>query len=564
MKTPNKPSAVNVLLTGIPWFLAIVLVVLSSCADEAVPDNRPKVYCDSHDMKYRGGLLKFWAEWPDTEVESSEQLRWKTGKGQIATRESERSRDLIVGDTVYIHWEELPTPTVELDTTLNDTGGVASVDSIKYYIDSIAIIVDDYEAKNVAVEILNILPAFDSLYVAGTVAPADSTILLAAHPGEKINFYYTYRDTFNQDYAPEVSWPSFGGDVRPLSGDSLPGWSVRFPNNVLDTNLPLVMRDRGGYGERNYMLHIVSYRESGSAWAFAGGDLVKFSTSGSEILRLKDRFQSVSDLIIDPNLHRMWILDRETNGVYTYNTFGEELGYDTAFTDPLSVAIDVESNLLWVSDLENPDSSVSRIRKFDISNPSEFVELSSFSVPGPVRGFAANQYERDFLWFVSPESDFVGYIITGADSAIIFDEGFDFNRPTMVSYAPESGMAWIADSSRVVVMDTSGTIHARITGFQYANALSAAGDACWISDIMRGEVVRFEQDITGSLTISDGLRVQSLVTPTSLATFGLDGSVWVSDRGLGQVLLFDSDGDLQSAATGLTLPSLVRVHQVVE
>lgn len=544
--------------------LAAFLLLLLACSDDET-SNVPGIHSEANNKKYQGGLMKFWATIP-VDIIDEDDVRWKTGAADIAERFIHRDRNLIDGDTVYLHWEQLPEPKVTLDTTKNDTGGVVSVDSTYEYFDTISVVVNDVESKGIPIEILNILPRVDSIWQGDRSLAFDSTIVLAAHPGEKIQFALATKDTFNLDFRPVFEWPEFGANFTKMMNDTLEMWSIVFPNVEVDSVFEFRVMDTGGYGIRTYLLHVISYREEGTAWVAAGRDLVKFSGSGSEVMRLKDQFRSISDLDIEPNRHEMFVLDRDANAVYYYDTEGRLLGADSSsFVDPLSVAIDVESHFLWVSDLESTDSVVSRVRKLDISDPTQFTETgTAFSIEGPVRGFSINQFERDLLWFVSPESDFIGYIINSRDTAVIFQDGFEFNRPSMISYDAESGLAWVADSSRVIVVDTSGTVHARITGFEFANSLSAGGGVCWVSDILAGQIIRFEQSLSGTVDKSTGLVYNNLVTPTSVSTFARDRSVWVTDQGTGQVHLIDASGNLVSSATGLKLPKLVRVHQVVE
>jgi hypothetical protein len=559
------------------WAWIIVGVLLAggalSCGNNS-PDTTPKVSLASVKKEYRGGLYKVWVSVPVL-VTDLDDVRWVTGKAGIANRMTTFERNEMIADTVYLHWEELPEPILELDTIKGDSGLVARVDSTIRYIDSIGVVIQDVPSPKIAIEIYNILPKIDSIWIGGRGQAGDSTILLAGNPGEKVRVQLRPYDALDTGFAAVYEWPVFGDAiVTELADDSLDSWSVRMPTQEMDTVLPFRVMDTGGYGIRTYNLHVVSYQESGSVWAAATKDLVKISKTGSEVMRLSQEFKRISDIILNPNNNQMWVLDQDDHALYYYDTFGRMISKDsTTFVSPLSVAIDVESGFLWVSDLINPDSSISRIGKYDLSSPDSLRAVGTpVLLQGPIKGFSIDQFERDLLWFVSPESDFVGYIQTASSDVRIFDEAtlnFRFNRPSMVSYDPVAGYAWVADSSRVIVMDTAGTIQAEINGFSFVSSLSAAGGVCWISDVLTGEVVRFtmaQVDGAGSgdLKVDDGLRVSTFVSPISVSTFAKDNSVWVADRETGQVILLRSDGSQDVAVAGLKLPSLVRVHQVVE
>lgn len=570
-------------MKAIHIFLSIVflsVVAFSSCSDSSGPNLTPKVNIDSPKKEYRGGLMKLWVQVPGT-VTNLDDIRWVTGKATIAERFSQVDRNEIVADTVYIHWEQPPTMVLTLDSTLNDSGGVENVDTTVQYFDSIGVVVNDIPSEKIQIEIFNILPKIDSIFtgnsamMTGTVA--DSTILLAANPGEKVRFSLTASDALDTNYQAVFEWPEIGDmTVQTLPDDSLVSWSIRFPTTEVDTVVEFRVKDTGGWGIRVYNLHFVSYQESGSAWVAAQPDLVKVSRTGSEVKRISGEFRRISDIILNPNSNEMWVLDEDANALYYYNTFGELRNKDTTtFRDPQSIAIDVESGFLWVSDLVSAGSDSSQIRRFDLSSPDSLREVGNpISLGGPAKALSVDQFERDLIWFVVPETDTIGYLVNNGSSiqTNIFDEsnlGFRLNRPSKVSYDPFSGYAWIADSSRVVVIDTTGAVQAHIKGFQFANSISAAGNVCWISDILSGEVIRFTKSqidaVAGdTLRADEGLSVDTFVSPSSVSTFGKDQSVWVSDKDAGQVYLVGSDGTVLQAIPGLKLPSLVRVHQVIE
>lgn len=524
---------------------------------------------------YRGGLFKVWVGLSD--VRDIADVRWKTGKADIAYRNSTTEDGEIVGDTVYLHWESLPKEWVKIDTMKTDSSGVFAYDTTIRYLDSIGVVVDGEESDLEVVEIHNILPRIDSLGLEGIRQEGDSVLTLAVHPGESIEIEMLFSDAFNLDYpVQEVRWPEgIGNFISKRKSDSLWSWTWEVPNELVDTVLPLILTDKGGYGTREYRLEVVVYGEAGSAWVVSGSDLVKFSPGGREVVRVKGSFSEVSDLVLNSNSaiqNKVWVADLGKGEISKYDAFGRLLWKDKgSFNTPYSIALDVEASLVWVSSLDTIAGDVlySRVQRYKVTEgDSASIEPigASYRVAGAVKGLSVDQFERGLVWFVSPEEDFVGFIRGGATEAVVFrDSVYQFNRPSVVSYDPTRGKAWIADSSRVVVIDTSGNVQATITGFKFANSISAASGVCWISDAMAGKVYKFDiEDVSGRVQASSGLIYDELIAPWSVSTSSVDRSVWIADKEAGRVIRLDEDGNEIATGSGLTLPTLIRVHQVIE
>lgn len=546
--------------------LGVVVFFLFACARSTDGNRNLEVRLQQGGELYRGGLHKAWVILPDP-VNDEREIRWRTGRADIARRVTVRQENTVIGDTVYLYWQELPLSKIVLDTVRGDSDSVIRVDSSRVFLDTIAVVVAGQESEGQVVQILNILPHIDSLWVGGRSQPGDSNLVVAAHPGEWVEIRMSLRDAFNGDFRSQVNWPDIGRMDLVQRSDSLFIWRWLTPNVEMDEQMILEIFDGGGFGVREYRLRVVVYPEPGSAWVAAGSEIVKFARSGAEVARVHGPFLDISDISLNSNSNQMWIADRGRSAIHLFDTFGNRIFRDSlAFRLPLSVAVDVESGYLWVSDLDGAagDTLRSRVRRFFFVRDSLQVSGAAVPVAGPVRGLSLDQFQRDLTWFVSPESDFVGYFHTGTQQPRIFQDGFNFNRPTDISYDPVAGVAWVADSSRVLVLDTAGNIRASITGFQFAVAVSAAGGVCWVADALAGSIYRFPRTMQGNRTVTDGLRVGGMSTPYSVATFGQDRSVWVADRSAGEVLHVSSEGAILNRGTGLRLPHLVRVHQVLE
>lgn len=544
------------------------LLCLLSCSRSG--SGSPEVHAVRSDGVYRGGLYQVWVTLPDG-VESLEQIRWKSGKANIELRAQGVDEDgLIVADTVYLAWEKMPKPEVRLDSTKLDSTRW-QVDSVYIYRDTLAAVVDGEETDPIVVEIVNILPRIDSLYVGGISQPGDSVLVLAAHPGDRLEIEMPFSDAFNTNFRPQVEMPEgLTGLTSLMMEDSLWKWTWDVPNeSFMDTTLRLRVYDTGGYGDRFYRVHLVVYTEYASSWVASGTNLVKYSPDGAEVARIDDSLSEVSDLVLNSNSHKLWVLDRASNALYYYDTFGRLLlKEEDLFQTPLSIAVDVESGYLWVSDIVDPsaNSLQSRVGRYTVSGGKMVKVGSSYTLAGPIRGLSIDQFQRDLLWFVSPESDFVGYIKDGVDSARIFsDSSYAFNRPTVVSFDPTYGVAWIADSSRILAIDTAGRLRATVVGFNFVNSLSAAGGVCWATDVQAGIVYKFPGNLNGvGLSVGAGTAVNGFLAPSSVSAFARDGGAWVADQGAGRVVRLNASGAVIASGSGLKLPNLVKVHQVVE
>lgn len=528
---------------------------------------------------YRGGLFKVWVTL-ENPVNAISDIRWKTGKGDIAYRTAS-GEGSIISDTVYLHWESLPKEIVDIDTIEVEPNPKDTTqkevtyryDTTYHYFDTLSVVISGEEHDIGVVEIFNILPKIDSLSLGGISQVGDSTLTLAVHPGERMEIKILFSDAFNKTYPVQtVDWPEGIGTFElKQKSDSIWTWNWNAPNQLLDTVLELEITDKGGYGSRIYRLHFISYDESGSAWVVSGTDLVKFSPEGTEVARIIGKFKEISDLVLNSNStisNKLWAVDLAANSISRYDAYGRLEASDSAsFKSPFSVAVDVETRLVWVSSLaaSTGDTLQSKVQRYTISGATLTAFGTAYTLPGSVKGLSVDQFEQAVAWFVSPEEDFVGYVRSGAANATMFrGDPYRFNRPSQVSWDAVSGKAWIADSSRVVVLDTAGNIIASVTGFKFANSLSAAGGVCWVTDIMSGTVYQFPMSLTGVRTVNDGLAVGGFIAPASVSTFSADQGAWVSDKAAGEVVRLDANGNRIASGTGLTLPTMIRVHQVIE
>jgi DNA-binding beta-propeller fold protein YncE len=557
--------------------LALLAVVLFSCSRESKePLWEPKSHLGSKD--YNGGLFPVWITLKEP-VENVSSISWRMGSSRIAYRKQaiDTVKKLITADTAFLYWETPPSPFVKIDSIKADTSSW-KYDTTYYYRDTISAIVDGLESPPIIIEVKNILPRIKSISIEGISKPGDSILTIAAHPGDKMEITLSLEKPFKNTFYPKITMPRQMGDLKEESkNDTLLvyvyKWTV--PNEpITDSSAYLKIEDSGGYGERLYRVNLIVYTEFGSVWIAAEKEIVKYSPTGTEVARINDNFNLISDIAVNSNNGRLYVTDQSKSSFSIYDTYGKLLyKNENLFKAPTGVTVNVVSHLnhyVWVADVKDELAPIyeARLRRFvptagDSIHPTA---TASYEISGPITGLSADQFRRDFIWFAIPESDTVGFV---RDVALETEPKFMpniWNRPSMVSHDIK-GAAWVADSSRVVAIDTSGNVLAEIKGFDFVSSVSASKGYVWVSDIEKGKVYRFKQPLTGqniNLTVTNGMAVDGFLAPVSISAFVEDGGAWVVDKGAGMVTRLDSLGNKIAYGTGLKLPNIGKTLQKVE
>ncbi|MCL2100932.1 MAG: hypothetical protein FWH22_04390 [Fibromonadales bacterium] len=552
--------------------LAMLLVFLFSCSRESKP---PLWEPQSHrgSKNYNGGIFPVWIELKEP-VEDAGIISWKTGSARIAYRKQAMdAKNLITADTAYLYWETPPKPFVKIDSVLIGEESWR-VDSTYFYRDTVFAIVDGLESLPIIIEVKNILPRIKNITIEGVQRSGDSVLTIAAHPGDQLEITLLLEKSFNKAFFPIITMPEKMGNIKKeIEDDTLFVYKWTVPNSVItDSSSYLRIEDSGGYGEKLYKVHLIVYTEFGSVWAASEKDIVKYSPSGVEVARISNEFNSISDIAVNSNNGKLFIADQLGNSFAIYDTYGKQLyKSNDLFKSPTGVAIDVEGGHVWIADAEDELATVfeARLRRFALANDELRLTAVEYNMNGPIRGLSVNQFQRDLVWFAIPQSDTVGFI---RDVATEIEPKFMpnvWNRPSMVSLDPINGIAWIADSSRIVAIDTTGNVLAEIKDFGFVSSVSASGGSVWASDILRGKVYRFKGPFRGNvidlnMTVIDGMAVDGFLSPASVSAFVADGGAWVVDREAGKVVRLDSLGKAIAQGTGLKLPNLGKTLQKVE
>ncbi|MDR2580090.1 MAG: hypothetical protein LBC85_03745 [Fibromonadaceae bacterium] len=543
--------------------LLCVAIVFFSCSRESSePLWEPQSHLGS--KEYNGGLFPVWIVLKEP-VESVNSISWKMGYSEIAYRTQELdAQKLITADTAFFYWNVPPPLTTKIDSV--KMGEIWRIDTTYYHTDTIFAIVNGLRSEPIVIEVKNILPRVTSLTVGGLRQAGDSVLTIAAHLGDKLEIELRLEKPFN-NISPVVEMPTeiFGGNLTlKLQSDSLYSWEWIAPHEpVDDSSAFLRIKDKGGYGERLYKIHLVAYTDFSSVWAASEKEIVKYSPAGSRVVRINGDFGSISDIAVNSNSKQLFVVDQAKNIFAVYDSYGKVIyRNDNLLKAPTSVAVDIESNYIWVAD----DSG---LRAFSFTGSTIGAAAAvQYEVPGLLRGLSVDQFRRNFLWFAIPERDTIGFVEYSKEPEYILNTLDEWKRPSMVSHDPTNGMAWIADSSRIVAIDTDGNFLAVIRDFGFVSAISAGGGSVWASDILTGKVYRFRGPFRGSQldlsrTVKDGMEVGGFLAPTFISTFAEDGSAWVMDRGAGMAVRVDSVGKRIASGIGL-IPSIGKTIQKVE
>jgi len=564
------------------WFpLAAMLVFLSSCSRES---HEPSWEAQSfYGTDYKGGLHPVYIVLKKP-VDNANRISWGSRHtARIAYRKQGiNSKKQITADTAFFYWEEPPPLIVKYDSTQikKDTTVSWKIDTSYFYRDTVFAIVDNVESLPIVIEVKNILPRIKNITVGGISQPGDSLLTIAANLGAplEISLYLErpFKNPFNSSFHTNITMPPLMSSARPVkekSNDSVfvYQWTM-LTTETSDSSGYLKIEDNGGYGNRLYKVHLVAYTEIGSVWVATREELVKYSAKGIRVANITGSdFNSISDISFNSNDFKLFVVDESKNSFSIYNNYGKLLYRDTSlFKSPSGIAVDVEGKYVWVADAKDINDTLyrARLRRFALKSDSLSFATVDYEMSGPIKGLSLNQFHSDFVWFAIPKRDTVGFTKGIPDSLKFMPN--TWNRPSMVSHDRNNGTTWIADSSRIVAIDTSGNILAKISGFDFVSSVSASKGNVWVSDQLSSKVYLFKGPFRGlqqdtNLTIMKGIPSPVLFkVPVSISAYNEDGGAWVIDQGAGMAFRLDSLGREIASGTGLTLPIFGKTLQKAE
>ena len=541
-------------------------MTLFSCSKVSDSSNGAPVLTvvnDKGNIDYQGGELKLHANF-GSGVQPDD-IQWRIGAADIIRHGILYSDSgLILEDTLWVEWTKLPK--FSLDTTIIDSL-TNQIDTVFY--DTLEVVTSQGRSDRYTLKIGNMNPKADTLLIQGRVEPIEfKGFKLTAHRGEILRFKIQVSDPFNPDYTPRAEWVNVPDVFLVNQTDSIYEFEWRSPTELMRDTVEIRFTDSRGAGYRSYNVTRFTYNESGSVWLTAGEKLHKVSALGDRIFSLGGDsiigdFKEISSIAIHPNRPFVYVADRSSNDLLIFNIDGALLFKDTTnFKQPEALAIDVQSDRLWVSDRTSDGQG--QLRRFDVSSSDSLIsEVSIGPHVGPITSIGIDQFETDHIYFTVPEGDYVGRIRDGIQDTL-FDVGYDFNRPNFISYEAADAKVWIADSSSLYQMDTTGVIIETVEGFGRITGLGSGPSGACVADGRQGQSFLFPKVLTGVTSASQGQSVDGFVLPISVSYLQSENSCWISDRELGTLFKIDQSGTILNTIPGFDQPGFVAVHQGVE
>jgi hypothetical protein len=564
----KKKFYITLMSSLLTKLLMLFAALLLSCSRESTPEPfEPKTELNGRD--YNGGLFPVWITLKEP-VKDTNSISWRYKSPIIAYRKQgmDTVKNLIKADTAYFYWDKPPAPFLHI-TKIDSINS----DTVYYYRDTVYAIVDGVQSLPIVIEVKNILPRIKSISVGGVKQTNDSLLLpwetkpitIAAHPTGKTDISIQLEKPFNiHGFYPKVEMPP---EIKTLSEKPSPDCPLCIsyewePEKIItDSSIYIKIKDSGGYGERLYKVLLVVYNELGSVWISTENEMVKYTSTGVEVARISD-FKYINDFAINSNDGRLFIADRYDNSVSIYDTYGKQLSKSTSFNRPTAIALDVVSYKAWIADSTG-------LQRFDFSKDILSSDDIIYDIGG-IEGLATTKVRdsEDFVWFVSPQKDIVGFVKNSQDPEFVRPN--TWSRPSRVSLDLFNNVAWIADSTRVTAVNDAGEIMARITDFNFSYywplSISAGAGGVWVSDVEKGMAYYFRGPFSGNeLDLNkkpvSGMELNEFTSPVSVSTLTSDGSAWIVDREDGKIVRYDTLGNKIAYGAGIKLPRLGKTIQ---
>ncbi len=526
--------------------------------DRSKGEPKLKISGVKDSLTYLGGELKLLAVFEEG-VELSD-IQWRAGASDPIYHGylfDEQGR--VLEDTLWVEWTRLPP--FSLDSVEVDSA-VFRIDTV--YFDTLGVSNALGESNVFKIKIENMNPVADSLYIQGREEPVEFKALqLTAHRGEPLRFNIMVSDPFNAGFAPRIDWVNAPGIRLVHQIDSLFTFEWMSPTELMRDTVEMRVTDSRGAGFRRYEVTRFTYNEGGSIWVSAGERLFKVSPAGDLIFKLNQGFKEISSIAVHPNRPFVFVADRGANQLYTFDYDGALQSVDSSnFRQPEALAIDVQSDRLWISDRNT--SGQGRLRRFDVSSVDTLgVEAETGPYQGPVSSIGMDQFEADLVWFTIPEADQVGKIRDGVEDTL-YSAGYSFNRPFSISYDAAGAFVWVADSSSVYQLDTTGVVQQTIKGFgRITNVATGPQGAC-VVDGRKATAHYLPADLSGITQYSQTNPIGNFVLPYGVAYLQGENTCWISDRELGTLFKIDDSGAILVTVPGFDQPGVLAVHQGVE
>lgn len=291
----------------------------------------------------------------------------------------------------------------------------------------------------------------------------------------------------------------------------------------------------------------------GFVWVADAGirAVFKYTHDGSAELSRTSRTSGLirpERLQANPKTGQLWVIDTFTRELRRVEPTGSASSIRIALQNPIDLAVDSTENTIWVAD------NGFGVYKYDANG----VRLTQISLPGVIaiafnfrtRELFALDRRQKRLWRINA-------------SGIATEENVSLIAPQRIAIHRGTGDAWIADSTRVVIVRAGGQIETT-SGFNFVYAKRVAVNQntgeCWVIDLVLSlppsKVVKFSAN--GVMQFF----VDRFDYPISLSVNVFDGACFVTDRHPQQISLsrVSASGQIINRATNFSDPIDVDVE----
>ena len=278
-----------------------------------------------------------------------------------------------------------------------------------------------------------------------------------------------------------------------------------------------------------------------------GGAVVKLTHDGlHEILRVDDLLEPIR-LQANPKTGQVWVIDSLTGEVSCWEADGRFSGVAIELERPVDVALDTTENSIWVGDANLG------LLKFDRAG----TRVAQLSLPG-ISAIAFNYFTGE-LWALSNREKKLWRVNRQATSSSEINASLV--SPRAISIARATGVAWIADSSRVRMIPSFGAASSA-AGYDFSFARDVAvnqrtGDAWtidWSPAAGQSKIVKFSS--VGVMVFS----VADFSGPSALSVNVFDGSCFIAEPQLSRVTHVSLSGQIISRSADVAIPADIDVE----
>lgn len=358
---------------------------------------------------------------------------------------------------------------------------------------------------------------------------------------------------------------------QPLGLRNLSGYRIYRQSNTgrTFTRIDSVGGDQHSYREfgltlgRRYVYRITAYTEVNESspsdtvgitpgpafiWvADAGfGDVIKLTHDGRQELFRARGFIRPERLQANPKTGEVWVIDTITDELRRIDANGTTSAVRVALQRPVDVTLDTTENSVWVADED------AGVFKYDARG----VRLLQAPSSG-VNAIAFNYYTNE-VWALARKRR---KLLRIDRNGLVNEENVSLASPQAISIHRGTGDAWIADSSRVIVVRGTGQIDvASGHSFIYAKRLAVNQNSgeCWVIDaalrLPPSRLVKFDVSGTAQFSLGD------FYSPSGISINVFDGSCFMTEPQLSSLIHVSATGQILNRASTFSRPFDVDVE----